>query len=74
MDMNAFERAVDHFGSQAKLAEALNVEPMAVTHWKRRGLPPQRAVEIENVTDGTVTRYDLLPELFGCAPPAQQVA
>ncbi len=67
MNKTALDIAVDHFGSQAKLAEALEVEPMAVSHWKIRGLPPKRAVQIEDVTDGKVTRYELLPELFGAA-------
>lgn len=64
MDTTALERAIEHFETQAKLAHALGVEPMTVSHWKTRGVPPKRAIQIEEVTGGEVTREQLLPELF----------
>lgn len=66
--MNAIDRAIDLLGNQTKLAEALGVSPMAVTQWKRRGVPAERCVPIEEATSGEVTRYDLRPDIFGPAP------
>lgn len=74
MDTKALDRAVEHFGSQVKLAEALDVHPMAVSHWRKRGLPVIRARQIEDVTEGAVTREELLPEIFGDPRPDQAVS
>lgn len=65
MNKHAFAATIDYFGSQAKLAEALGVTPMTVSQWKRHGIPPKRAAEIERLTQGKVTRLELLPEIFG---------
>ena len=68
--MNGLDRAIEYFaidgrGGQARLAKALDVEPMAVSHWKRRGIPTDRCADIERATDGKVTRAELKPEIFG---------
>jgi DNA-binding transcriptional regulator YdaS (Cro superfamily) len=70
VDMTGLERAIDYFavdgrGGQAKLARELDVAPMTVSHWKRRGVPADRCADIERATAGAVTRADLRPELFG---------
>jgi DNA-binding transcriptional regulator YdaS (Cro superfamily) len=59
--------AVSFFGSQAALAAALKVSPMAVSKWVsgRSRITAERACEIEEVTRGAVTRYDLRPDIFG---------
>lgn len=63
--MDALQKAIDFFGSQAALANALGVSPMAVTQWKTRGIPPSRCLDIEMATKKRVTRHDLRPDLFG---------
>ena len=65
MNIHAFQAAVDYFGSQGKMARKMGIEPMTVSLWKSKGLPPKRAVEIERLTNGLVTRVELLPEIFG---------
>lgn len=65
--MDALNKAIGLVGSQAKLAEALGVEPMAVSHWKNRGVPLKRAIQIEELTGGAVTMRELCPESFGDA-------
>jgi DNA-binding transcriptional regulator YdaS (Cro superfamily) len=62
--MDALSKAIKRFGSQAKLAEALDVEPMAVTHWKNRGVPLKRAIQIEELTNGDISMRDLCPAKF----------
>lgn len=68
--MTGLDKAIDHFSlegraGQSRLAAALGVEPMTISHWKRRGIPADRCLEIERATGGEVTRADLRPELFG---------
>lgn len=68
--MTGLQRAIDHFavdgrGGQARLARALEVEPMTISHWKKRGIPTDRCADVERVTEGAVTRADLKPEIFG---------
>jgi DNA-binding transcriptional regulator YdaS (Cro superfamily) len=62
------EKAITAAGSQAELARLLNVTDMAVSQWKRRGVPPERCVQIEIALKGAVTRADLRPDLW---PQAQ---
>lgn len=68
--MSGLDLAIDHFGGegrggQARLAEAIGVEPMTVSHWKKRGVPTDRCADIERATGGAVTRASLKPEIFG---------
>lgn len=68
--MTGLEQAIEYFGGsgkggQARLAEALGVGPMIISHWKTRGVPTDRCVDIERVTNGVVSREVLKPEIFG---------
>ena len=64
--MSALDKAISRFGSQAKLARAIGVTPMAVTNWKKRGgVPAEQCGKIEVVTGGKVKRRDLRPDIFG---------
>ena len=58
-------KAIQYFGSQAKLAKALGVTPMAISQWKKRGVTLDAAKNIEEKTNGFVTRYQLRPDYFG---------
>lgn len=64
LSMSNIQLAINYFGSQVALARALNLNPMAVTQWKRRGLPPKRAKEISDLTGGAIKTADLLPDFF----------
>lgn len=66
MDIEALDKAVACFeGGRTELAERLGVTPMSISHWYRRGLPVERAVEIEEATGRRVTRQELRPDIFG---------
>jgi DNA-binding transcriptional regulator YdaS (Cro superfamily) len=54
--------------TQARLAQLLGVEPMTIRQWKRRGVPPERCIEVERAVGGKVTRYELRPDVFGERP------
>lgn len=43
------------------MASALGVTMAAIGNWKARGVPVQRCVVIERLTQGVVTRRDLRP-------------
>lgn len=64
------ERAADAMDSWAGLARALGLTPMAVLHWRKRGVPIERCGDIERVTGGAVKRHELRPDIFD--PPHQQ--
>lgn len=70
--MNALDRAIAHFGTATDLAKALGLSSMAITQWKRRGVPAERCPEIEAATGGAVTRLDLRPDIFGPLPEKRQ--
>jgi DNA-binding transcriptional regulator YdaS (Cro superfamily) len=66
--MNAIERAIEIVGGPSALASKLGTFPSVVGNWKlRKRAPAGRCVEIENATNGQVTRYDLRPDVFGKA-------
>ena len=62
--MTNLKPAIDYFKTQAALAKAVGVDPMTVTQWKRRGIPPKRAKEIAKLTNNVVKASDLLPYFF----------
>ncbi len=35
-----------------------------VVHWRNRGVPAERVLEIEAATEGKVTRHELRPDLY----------
>ena len=54
-------------GNAAALAKALNVHKTQISNWARPKdpktmIPPARCVQIENATDGGVTRQELRPD------------
>jgi len=68
MQKMALQKACDLVGGQSKLAEILNVTPPAITAWLsddqklKRDIPPKRCVQIEQATNGKITRKDLRPD------------
>lgn len=47
------QEAIDHFGTQTKLAEALSITDGAVSQWGE--FPPRlRQLEIQDLTDGAL--------------------
>lgn len=68
MNASALDRAVQYFaGGRAQLAAELDLTPMAISQWYKRGIPPARAIDVERATKKAVTRFELLPDFFGPA-------
>jgi DNA-binding transcriptional regulator YdaS (Cro superfamily) len=63
--MTNLQPAIDYFGSQVAIAKALGINPMAITQWKKRGIPPMRAIELANASQGAFMPSDILPALSG---------
>ncbi len=61
-----FDRIVELFGTQAKLADKLGVTPQSIQKYKRQ-IPAERVLEIERLTGGAVTRHEMRPDVFGDA-------
>ena len=50
------DRAIEHCGSQAALAERLGLWQTAISGWRARGrVPAEHCPSIERATDGLVT-------------------
>ena len=58
------EELIKHFGTQQKLARALNCHHQNIQYWRKVGLPVKRAIEIERITKGRFTRQMLCPDIF----------
>lgn len=56
------DRASDVLGGASKLAALLGVSAQAISNWKERGVPIERCVAIERLTEKTVTRRELRPD------------
>lgn len=62
-DHNPVARAIAAAGGTRRVAMKLNVSTQAVSKWRRR-LPAERVIELEQLTRGAVSRYDLRPDLY----------
>jgi len=58
------EKAIQHFGTQGELAKQIGISQVAVSKWKKNGIPPNRAIQIEQLTNGEITRQELRPDFF----------
>lgn len=77
MDKTPLDRAVDAVPGKTKraLAQACGVKPQAVSQWFSRGIVPVgRCLAIEDATRGSVTRYELRPDIFGDKPDSHAAA
>lgn len=46
------DEIVEFFGGQTKLALLLGIDKAAISNWRKEGIPPLRAIEIEKLSDG----------------------
>lgn len=53
------QKAIEHFGGVAGLAEALGIKRQAVYMWAGQ-IPQARAYQIESITKGQLTAAELL--------------
>lgn len=73
-DMTPLDRAIEHCGGLGRLADSLKVTYQAVQKWRKKGVPAERCRDVEAVTGGAVTRYELRPDVFGPPPAGKREA
>lgn len=61
---NNMEKLINFFGNKTAVGRALGVTHQAVIKWERTQVPADRAIQIEQLTNGAVTVRDLRPDLF----------
>jgi DNA-binding transcriptional regulator YdaS (Cro superfamily) len=47
-----------------KLADILGVTQMAISQWKKRGIPIKRCVQIEQLSNGKIKREEIWADIF----------
>jgi DNA-binding transcriptional regulator YdaS (Cro superfamily) len=72
--LGALLRAVKLIGGQTALARALDISQGQVWSWINRDKRASAlyTVDIEELTQGAVTRYELRPDIFRIPPPPAQ--
>lgn len=63
--MSPIETAIEHFGSQQKLASLLDIAQVTVSEWStgKRPVPEERCAQIEAGTKGAIPCEALRPDL-----------
>jgi DNA-binding transcriptional regulator YdaS (Cro superfamily) len=60
--MTGIENAIRQSGSASALGLAVGVTKMAVSLWRRNGVPAERVIQVYKVTG--VTPHELRPDLY----------
>ena len=62
----SIKKAVDHYGSQQLMADAIGCSQASVSMWLSSTRKPSayHAKKIQTVTNGLVKARDILPEIF----------
>ena len=72
--MESIEKIVVNAGGASTVARACGVSPQAVQHWiSSNRVPANRVLAIEALIEGSVSRYELRPDVFGVAPAANDL-
>ncbi|WP_414711321.1 transcriptional regulator [Spongiibacter tropicus] len=67
MKKTPLEEAIEIVGSARLLADRIGVTSMAITQWKKRGVPAHRVQSIVAACSGAVSAEDLRPDIFRTA-------
>ncbi|MEY2666377.1 MAG: hypothetical protein RLZZ384_548 [Pseudomonadota bacterium] len=59
------EKIIEFFGTQYRLAKALNIKPQNVTQWiAANQIPLKQAINIEKASNGKITREQIRPDIY----------
>jgi len=62
--MKALNQAISIIGGVQILAKELDLHPMAVYQWKKRGVPAKHVSRISYLTGHQMSCHDLRPDIF----------
>jgi len=71
MSATALDRAIKAAGGGKVLAEKCGVSAMAVSQWKKRGVPAERVRAVVRAANSQVLAHELRPDLY--EPEAAQI-
>ena len=60
--MDIANRVIEHFGSKRAAADAFGLHRETLRLWQHHGVPLQRALDIERLTQGAITAEEILSE------------
>ena len=58
------DEVISHFGGVSATAKKLDVVQPAVSNWRHRGIPLDKAVRIETLTKGRFKAKELCPKAY----------
>ena len=61
--MQALEKIIQHVGGPRKLADALGVTPMSISHWRKQ-IPAERVIALCKLSGGQVKPHELRPDIY----------
>ena len=75
----SYETLMQHFKTPGRLAslmsqEGCEISTQAIYKWRGKGVPAERVLLLERLSDGAVTRYQLRPDVFGRTPEQERAA
>ena len=62
-ESTSLQKAIDNAGSVSDLASLISVTPQSIVHWRNRGIPAKRVLDIERATG--ISRHELRPDIYG---------
>lgn len=69
-DSQVTKRLVEHFQGREKAAEAFDISGESIRLWRKKGIPLDRALEVERRTKGAITAEEILAEARQRATPS----
>lgn len=58
------QKVIDYFGGPYQLAKKLGITDWAIRKWYHSKIPPQRAKQIEKITEGKFTKEYMRSDYF----------
>ena len=63
MTKAALDKVLD-YTTEAKIARFFNISPAAVNQWHINGIPTERIIGLEYLTNKRITRHDINPDIY----------